>query len=92
MDLAGFGGLLKGSLLFHHHWQSWLKSRQRLYGWVQKAYQTLKYQLTSAHMLTILESTEGFFVYCDASLVDFECVLMQHGNMIASASSKLKVN
>ena len=43
-------------------------------------------------MLTLLEGTKGFVVYCDASRVGLGCVLMQHGKVIAYYSRKLKVH
>ena len=36
-------------------------------------------------VLTILEGTEGFLVYCDASQIDLSCVLMKHGNVVFSS-------
>ena len=43
-------------------------------------------------MLTLLEGTQGFVVYCDASRVGLGCVLMQNGKLIVYVSGKLKVH
>lgn len=43
-------------------------------------------------VLTLLEGTEGFVVYYDASVVGLGCVFMQHKKVIAYASRKLKVH
>ena len=42
-------------------------------------------------MLTLLEGTKGFVVYCDASQFGLGCVIMQHGKVVAYASRKLKL-
>ena len=57
-----------------------------------KSFQLLNDRLTSALMLTLPEGTKGFVVHCYASCVGLGCVLMQHGNVIAYASRKLKVH
>ena len=41
-------------------------------------------------MLAVLESSEGYVIYSDASKKGLECVLMQHGKVIAYASHQLK--
>ena len=51
----------------------------------------MKYNLTSASMLTLPRGTKGFVVYCDASRVDLGFVLMKHGKVIAYTSRQLKV-
>lgn len=56
----------------------------------EKSFQELKSRLTSAPILTLPEGTEGFVVYCDASMVGLGCVLMQQGKVIAYASRQLK--
>ena len=43
-------------------------------------------------MLTLLEGTNVFVVYCDVSRVGLLCVLMQHGKVIAYDSRQLKVH
>ena len=58
----------------------------------EKSFQELKDKLTSAPVLTLLEGTDGFVVYCGTSRVGLGCVLMQHGKVIAYASRKLKVH
>ena len=52
----------------------------------------LKDRLTSAPVLTLLEGTKGFVVYCDTSRVGLGCVIIQHGKVIAYASRQLKVH
>ena len=46
--------------------------------------------MTSTPVLVLPEGTEGYVVYCDASGVGLECVLMQHGKVIAYASRQLR--
>ncbi|WMV41728.1 hypothetical protein MTR67_035113 [Solanum verrucosum] len=36
--------------------------------------------------------SDGFVLYCDASIIGLGCVLMQNGNVIDYASSKLKIH
>ena len=52
----------------------------------------LKDKLTTALMLTLLEGTKDFVVYCDTSRVGLRCVLMKNMNVITYASRKLKVH
>nr|GEX96409.1 putative reverse transcriptase domain-containing protein [Tanacetum cinerariifolium] len=56
----------------------------------EEAFQTLKQKLCSAPILTLLEGTENFIVYCDASLKVYGAVLMQREKVIAYASRQLK--
>ncbi|GJV96706.1 putative reverse transcriptase domain-containing protein [Tanacetum coccineum] len=46
----------------------------------------------SASILALLEGTEGFVVYYDASLKDYGAVLMQREKVIAYASRQLRVH
>ncbi|GJY75237.1 putative reverse transcriptase domain-containing protein [Tanacetum coccineum] len=57
-----------------------------------EAFQTLKQKLCSAPILALLEGTEDFVVYCDASLKGYGAVLMQREKVIAYASRQLKVH
>ena len=50
----------------------------------------LKKLLTSAPVLTLLSGDEGYTVYCDASRVGLECVLIRNGKVIVYASCQLK--
>ena len=43
-------------------------------------------------MLTSRKGTKGFVVYFDTFSVGLGCVLMQHGKVVAYASTKLKVH
>ncbi|WMV46522.1 hypothetical protein MTR67_039907, partial [Solanum verrucosum] len=58
----------------------------------EKSFQELKDRLTSALVLTLLEGTDGFVFYCDASRIGLGCVLMQNGKVIAYATKQLKVH
>ncbi|GJX10412.1 putative reverse transcriptase domain-containing protein [Tanacetum coccineum] len=58
----------------------------------EEAFQTLKQKLCSAPILVVLERTEGFVVYCNASLKGYEAVLMQREKVITYASRQLKVH
>ena len=50
-----------------------------------KNFQELKMRLTTAPILTLLEGTQCFVVYCDASRVGLGCVLVQNDKVIAYA-------
>jgi hypothetical protein len=52
----------------------------------QKAFEELKKRLTMAPVLTLLDQSKRFTVYCDASRDGLGCVLMQEGRVIAYAS------
>ena len=52
----------------------------------------MKTRLTKAHVLTLLEGSDGYVIYCDASRVGLGCVLMQRDNVISYASRKLKAH
>ena len=56
----------------------------------QQSFDELKRKLTSTLILTLLSGQDGYTVYCDASKQGLGCVLMQHENVIAYASRKLK--
>ena len=58
----------------------------------EKSFQLLKDGPTSASVLTSLEGTKGFVVYCDSFCVGLGCVLMEHGKVISYASRQLKVH
>nr|GEX37074.1 hypothetical protein [Tanacetum cinerariifolium] len=58
----------------------------------EEAFQTLKLKLCSAPILSLLEGSEDFVVYCDASLKGFGAVLMQREKVIAHASRQLRKN
>lgn len=62
-----------------------------MYQWYEaceKNFQELKKRL----VLTLLEGTQDFVVYCYASRVGLGYVLMQNGNVTTYASRLLKVN
>ena len=56
----------------------------------QESFDELKQLLTSFSILALPKGTGGFEVYSDASYQGLECVLMQHGKVIAYASRQLK--
>ncbi|GJS72710.1 putative reverse transcriptase domain-containing protein [Tanacetum coccineum] len=61
--------------------------------WGEKAevaFQLLKQKLYSAPILALLEGSENFVVYCDASHKGLGAVLMQREKVIAYASRQLK--
>ncbi|KAH0657372.1 hypothetical protein KY285_032254 [Solanum tuberosum] len=49
----------------------------------EKSFQELKDKLTSAPVLTLSEGTNGFVLYCDASIVGLGCVLMQNSKCLS---------
>ncbi|WMV33750.1 hypothetical protein MTR67_027135 [Solanum verrucosum] len=51
-----------------------------------------KTKLTTTSVLTSLDGSNGYVVYCDASRVGLGCVLMQQVKVIAYASRQLKVH
>ena len=59
---------------------------------VRKALQNLKTRLTTTPILTLLEGSNGYIIYCDASKVGLGCVLMERDKFIAYASRQLKVH
>ncbi|GJR16640.1 putative reverse transcriptase domain-containing protein [Tanacetum coccineum] len=70
-----------------------LTQKNKKYEWgkeEEEAFQTLKQKLCSAPILALLEGTEDFMVYCDASLKGYGAVLMQREKVIAYASRQLK--
>ncbi|XP_070036352.1 uncharacterized protein [Nicotiana tomentosiformis] len=44
----------------------------------ERSFQALKDRLTSAPVLTLLEGTDGYAIYCDSSGIGLGCKLMQH--------------
>nr|GEU65049.1 putative reverse transcriptase domain-containing protein [Tanacetum cinerariifolium] len=65
------------------------------YDWGEKeenAIQLIKQKLYSAPILALLEGSEDFVVYCDASHKGLGAVLMQREKVIAYASRQLKVH
>ena len=57
----------------------------------EKSFQELRKRLTTAPFFTLQKVTQDFVMYCDASRVSLDCVLMQNGKVIAYASRQLKV-
>ena len=59
------------------------------FDWGEKqetAFQLIKQKLCSAQILALLEGSEDFIVYCDASIKGLGAVLMQREKVIAYAS------
>nr|GEW17626.1 putative reverse transcriptase domain-containing protein [Tanacetum cinerariifolium] len=72
-----------------------LTQKNKPYMWgddEEEAFQTLKLKLCSAQILSLLEGSEDFVMYCDASLKGFEAVLLQREKVIAYASRQLRKN
>nr|GFA16851.1 putative reverse transcriptase domain-containing protein [Tanacetum cinerariifolium] len=66
-----------------------LTQKSKTFDWgeeQERAFQTLKDKLCNALVLALLDGTEDFVVYCDASGLGLGCVLMQRGKVIAYAS------
>ena len=53
-------------------------------------FQELKQRRVSAPVLTVPESSAGYVIYSDTSKKGLDCVLMQHGKVVAYASRQLK--
>ncbi|GJS18562.1 putative nucleotidyltransferase, ribonuclease H [Tanacetum coccineum] len=58
----------------------------------ENAFQTLKDKLCNAPVLDLLDGSEDFMVYYDASGLGLGCVLMQRGKAIAYTSRQLKIH
>ncbi|WMV37983.1 hypothetical protein MTR67_031368, partial [Solanum verrucosum] len=58
----------------------------------EKSFVELKTRLTKTYVLTIPEGSDGYLIYCDASRVGLDFVLMQRGKVISYASRQLKVH
>nr|GFB24909.1 putative reverse transcriptase domain-containing protein [Tanacetum cinerariifolium] len=58
----------------------------------ENAFQTLKDMLCDAPILALLEGTDDFVIYRDASNQGFGCVLMQRNKVIEYASRQLKIH
>ncbi|GKF38728.1 putative reverse transcriptase domain-containing protein [Tanacetum coccineum] len=72
-----------------------LTQKSMTFDWGEKAeaaFQLLKQRLCSALILALLEGSENFVVYCDASHKGLGAVLMQREKVIAYASRQLKVH
>ncbi|GKB84711.1 putative reverse transcriptase domain-containing protein [Tanacetum coccineum] len=58
----------------------------------EAAFQLLKQKMCSAPILALLEGSEDFIAYCDASIKGLGAVLMQREKVIAYASRQLKIH
>ncbi|XP_069148010.1 uncharacterized protein [Solanum lycopersicum] len=58
----------------------------------EKSFAELKTRLNTNHVLTLLEGSDGYVIYCDASRVGLSCVLMQRDKVIVYASRQLKMH
>ncbi|WMV18950.1 hypothetical protein MTR67_012335, partial [Solanum verrucosum] len=58
----------------------------------ENSFQELKDRLTLVLILTLPKGSDGFVVYCGASRIALNYVLMQHGEVTAYASRLLKVH
>nr|GEW95484.1 retrotransposon protein, putative, Ty3-gypsy subclass [Tanacetum cinerariifolium] len=72
-----------------------LTQKSKTFDWGEEqdnAFQTLKDKLCNAPVLALLDGSEDFVVYCDASGLGLGCVLMPRNKVIAYASRKLKIH
>ncbi|GKB60745.1 putative reverse transcriptase domain-containing protein [Tanacetum coccineum] len=72
-----------------------LTQKKDAFEWGDKqeaTFKTLKDKLRSAPILALLERSENFVVYCDASHKGLGVVLMQNEKVIAYASRQLKID
>ncbi|GJV88246.1 putative reverse transcriptase domain-containing protein [Tanacetum coccineum] len=72
-----------------------LTQKSKTFNWGEEheyAFQTLKDKLCNAPVLALLDRSEDFVVYCDASRIGLGCMLMQRGKVIAYASRQLKIH
>ena len=70
-----------------------LLKKDTKYVWTEQCeagFQELKTRLTTAPILVLPDTRNGFQVYCDASRHGLGCVLMQEGKVVAYASRQLK--
>nr|GEV28778.1 putative reverse transcriptase domain-containing protein [Tanacetum cinerariifolium] len=58
----------------------------------EEAFQVIKQKLCIAPILALLEGSEDFIVYCDASIKGLGAVLMQREKVIAYGSRQLKIH
>ncbi|XP_069150838.1 uncharacterized protein [Solanum lycopersicum] len=58
----------------------------------EKSFVELKKRLTTSHVLTLSEGSDGYVIYCDASRVGLGRVLIQRDKVIAYASRQLKMH
>ena len=56
----------------------------------EKAFQELRWRLTTTPILIVPDKGQGYTVYCDASKAGLGCVLIQSGRVVAYDSCQLK--
>ncbi|GKD93797.1 putative reverse transcriptase domain-containing protein, partial [Tanacetum coccineum] len=74
---------------------SFLGLASKTFDWGEEqelAFQTLKDKLCNAPVLALPDGSKDFVVYCDASGIGLDCVLMQRGKVIAYAFRQLKIH
>ncbi|GKF34767.1 putative reverse transcriptase domain-containing protein [Tanacetum coccineum] len=72
-----------------------LTQKSKTFDWGEEqelTFQTLKGKLCNTPVLALPDGPEDFVVYCDASGIEIDCVLMQRGKVIAYASRQLKIH
>ncbi|GKE65814.1 putative reverse transcriptase domain-containing protein, partial [Tanacetum coccineum] len=72
-----------------------LTQKKVKFDWGDKAktsFQLIKQKLCSAPILALPKVSEGFIIYCDASIKGLGVVLMQREKVIAYASRQLKIH
>ena len=58
----------------------------------EKSFEELKTRFTTVCVLTLLEVSDSYVIYCDSSRVVLGCVLMQLDKVITYASRQLKIH
>nr|GEU75651.1 putative reverse transcriptase domain-containing protein [Tanacetum cinerariifolium] len=92
VELGSFDVIISMDWLANHHA---LTQKSMKFDWSEKAevaFQLLKQKLCSAPILALLEGSENFVVYCDASRKGLGTVLMQREKFIAYVSRQLKIH
>ncbi|GJZ97801.1 putative reverse transcriptase domain-containing protein, partial [Tanacetum coccineum] len=72
-----------------------LTQKCKTFNWGEEqelAFQTLKDKLCNAPVLALPDRPEDFVVYCDASGIGLDCVLMHRGKVIAYTFRQLKIH
>ena len=63
-----------------------------LSNYCKKSFVALKTRLTTISVLTLLEGSHGYVIYCDASMVGLVCAMMQQVKVMTCSSRQLNVH
>ena len=72
-----------------------LTRKDKPFSWTEHCeacFEEMKKRLTTAPVFAILDTTQAFEVYCDASYQGLGCVLMQEKRAVEYASRQLKIH